>query len=128
MDYLEKIKAFASNAAELIGQKSKEAYGVAKVKLAITEKQNKVKELYKQIGFDAYKAYRSETDIIGQISPLFKDIDALEEEIALLKQRADEIKSASDADADVEIIEADAEIDKEQAEYDEAEKEPVDFE
>ncbi len=126
MDYLEKIKAFASNAVELIGQKSKEAYGVAKVKLAITEKQNKVKELYKQIGFDAYKAYRSETDIIGQISPLFKEIDALEEEIALLKQKADDIKTASDSD--VEVIEADAELDKEQAEYDEAEKEPVDFE
>lgn len=126
MDYLEKIKAFASNAAELIGQKSKEAYGVAKVKLAITEKQNKVKELYKQIGFDAYKAYRSETDIVAQISPLFKDVDALEEEIALLKQKAEDIKTSSDAD--VEIIEADAELDKEQAEYDEADKEPVDFE
>ena len=126
MDYLEKIKAFASNAAELIGQKSKEAYGVAKVKLAITEKQNKVKELYKQIGFDAYKAYRSETDIVQQISPLFKDVDALEEEIALLKQKAEDIKTSSDAD--IEIIEADAELDKEQAEYDEADKEPVDFE
>lgn len=125
MDYLEKIKGFASSAAELIGQKSKEVYSTTKVKLAIAEKQNKVKELYKQIGFDAYKAYRSETDIIEQITPLFKDIDALEEEIAVLKKKADDIKMASDID---EIIEADAEIDKDQAEYDEAEKEPVDFE
>lgn len=125
MDYLEKIKGFASTAAGLIGQKSKEVYSVTKVKLAIAEKQNKVKELYKQIGFDAYKAYRSETDILSEIAPLFKDIDALEEEIALLKQKADDIKAS---DAEVEIIEADAELDKEQAEYDEAEKEPVDFE
>ncbi len=128
MDYLEKIKAFASNTAEFIGQKSKEAYGVAKIKIAITEKQNKVKELYKQIGFDAYKAYRSEDNVLEQISPLFKDIDALEEEIALLRQKADDIKSVTGSDSDDEVIEADAEFDKEQAEYDEAEKEPVDFE
>lgn len=126
MDYLEKIKAFASNTAEFIGQKSKEAYGVAKIKIAVTEKQNKVKELYKQIGFDAYKAYRSEDNVLDQISPLFKDVDALEEEIALLRQKADDIKTA--ADSDDEVIEADAELDKEQLEYDEADKEPVDFE
>ena len=126
MDYLEKIKAFASNAAEIIGQKSKEAYGVAKVKISITDKQNKVKEIYKQIGFDAYKAYRSKEDILSQIAPLFEEIDALEEEIAVLKKKAEEIKASEQYEDD--IIEADAEIDKEQAEYDEAEKEPVDFE
>ncbi len=108
MDYLAKIKSFAAGAAEVIGKKSKEVYGVTKVKLEITENQGKVKELYKQIGFDAYKAYRENENILEKIAPVFSEIDALEEKIASLREKAETIKNA-DASEEMEIIEESAE-------------------
>ncbi len=127
MDYLEKIKSFAIGAADTIGQKSKEVYGVAKLKLEITDKQGKVKDLYKQIGYDAYKAYRGKADILEQISPMFSQIDAFEEEIVSLRKKVEDIKGNSDDEEGSEAIDAEI-VSDEQAEYDEAETEPVDFE
>ncbi len=129
MEFLDKVKKVAAEVAVASGKQGKKLYGVTKIKLEIAEKQNNVKALYKEIGFDAYKAYKANADIAEYIKEKLMAIDALEEEIALLRKKADDIKntdevgvediSYSDEDAqDAEVFDA-------QQEYDEAETEPI---
>ena len=123
MEFFEKVKNVASDLAEKGGKKSKELYGVAKIKLKITEKQGNVKNLYKEIGYNAYKAYKAQEDVLGAISDKLSQIDELEAEIAALRNDIEGIKNAEDNvinEPEEETIVVDA-----QRIYDEAEKEPL---
>ena len=128
MEFFDKVKTIASDAYETAGKKGKELYTTAKIRLEIAEKQKDVKNLYKEIG---YKAYRAEVDVLEHITPKFKRIDALEEEIAALRERAESIKNTEEAGIDDTVPDApieDAEPTEESApqqDDEEAESEPI---
>ena len=53
MDFLEKVKKTVASVAKVSSRESKKLYAITKIKLEISEKQNKIKSLYKEIGHDA---------------------------------------------------------------------------
>ncbi len=129
MEFFDKVKKVAADVAVASGKQGKKLYGVTKIKLEIAEKQNNVKALYKEIGFDAYKAYKANTDIAEYIKEKLMAIDAIEEEIALLRKKADDIKNTyevgvEDEPSADEYAEDAIYVDAQQ-EYDEAETEPI---
>lgn len=129
MEFFDKVKKVAADVAVASGKQGKKLYDVTKIKLEIAEKQNNVKALYKEIGFDTYKAYKANTDVVEYIKEKLMAIDAIEEEIAVLRKKADDIKNTQEvgvediayADEDAQ----DAEVFDAQQEYDEAETEPI---
>lgn len=123
MDFLNKIKSFASNAADTAGQKGREIYASTKIKLEIADKQNSVKTLYKEIGYEAYKAYREQADVIERITPKFTEIDELEDAIANLRKN---LQDTTVEEMGVEYMEVDDE-DAQDAEIseDEDDSEPI---
>ncbi len=129
MEFLDKVKKVAADVAVASGKQGKKLYGVAKIKLEIAEKQNNVKALYKEIGFDAYKAYKANTDVVEYIKEKLLAIDAIEEEIAVLRKKADDIKNTDEVGVDdisyADEDAQDAEVFDAQQEYDEAETEPI---
>ncbi|MEE0867490.1 MAG: hypothetical protein UIL37_04210 [Clostridia bacterium] len=121
MDFLNKIKSFASNAADTAGQKGRELYASTKVRLEIADKQNSVKTLYKEIGYEAYRAYREQTDVLERITPKFDEIDQLEDSIAVLRKNLQEKKVE---EMGVEYMEVDDE-DAQDAEITEDDIDPI---
>ena len=130
MEFFDKVKKVASDVAAVSSKQSKKLYSITKIKLEIAEKQNAVKSLYKEIGFDAYKAYKAQSDITEFIKNKLQQIDLIEEEIAYLRKNIDDIKNIEEIgveDIPADDIEAeDAVFVEEQTEYDEAETEPID--
>lgn len=130
MEFFDKVKKVAVDVAAVSSKKSKKLYSITKIKLEIAEKQNTVKNLYKEIGFEAYKAYKEDGDIVEAIKSKIARIDSLEEEMAYLRKSVDDIKNTEDLgveDIPTEDESAeDAVVVDEQSEYDEAETEPID--
>ena len=133
MEFLDKVKKTALSVAKVSSRESKKLYSITKLSLEITENQNKIKALYKEVGVDAYKAHKAKKNIARRIRTKLEKIDALEEEIASLRQQIENIKNTDelgvedipveDADAqDAEIVEEDEEADEEE----EIETEPID--
>lgn len=128
MEFFDKVKKVASDVANVSEKQGKKLYGVTKIKLEIAEKQSKVKNLYKEIGFDAYKAHKAKADIAEYIKGKLEEIDAFEEEIAILRKREYDIKNVQEVDDDTdmpfednaETVEADLRED-----FDEDEAEPI---
>ena len=130
MEFFDKVKKVALDAAAVSSKQSKKLYSITKIKLEIAEKQNAVKSLYKEIGFDAYKAYKAQSDITEFIKNKLEKIDLIEEEIAYLRKNIDDIKNIEEIgveDISTEDIAAeDAVVVEDESEYDEAETEPID--
>ena len=130
MEFLDKVKKVAADVAVASSKQSKKLYSIAKLNLEIVEKQNNVKALYKEIGFEAYKAYKREVKIEDAVKEMLSKIDSLEEEIAFLRKTIDDIKNTEEVGvedfpaADSEAVEAD--VYDGQSEYVEAETEPID--
>ena len=130
MEFLEKVKKVATDVATVSSRQSKKFYSIAKLNLEVVEKQNSVKNLYKEIGFEAYKAYREEADVKETILPLLEKIDTLEEGIAAIRKTIEDIKNTEEVgvedtpSADSEAVEAD--VYDGQSEFVESETEPVD--
>lgn len=132
MEFLDKVKKIASDVATVSSKQGKKIYSIAKLNLEIVEKQNAVKTLYKEVGFEAYTAFKDDGDIVGVIKEKLEKIDAIEEEIAILRKNIDDVKNveevgveetfASDEDAE------DADIYDGQSQYVEDETEPIDGE
>lgn len=95
MDFLNRVKEAALDVAEKTEKKSKEIYSVAKLRLAIADKQNTVKRLYKEIGYTAYIAYKEKADIAQAAAAKLERVDALEDEIAGLRKKIDEARALS---------------------------------
>lgn len=133
MEFLEKVKKIASEVAATSSKQSKKLYTIAKLNLEIGDKQRKVKALYKEIGFEAYKAFKRDGEIVPAIEDRLQKVDSYEETIAMLRKRIDDVKNVDeigieddDRIDDSEAIEAD--VYDGQSEYDEAETEPIDEE
>ena len=121
MDFLEKVKEVASSFAAVSVRKGKEIRDIAKIKLEIADKQNKVKNLYKEIGYEAYKAFKADGDILGTIKERIEVIDSIEEEIAKLRQELDMVGAEVDS-----VVEFDSDEVADEADFDESETEPID--
>ena len=109
MDFLDKVKQTAISVAKVSSREGKKLYAVTKLKLEITEKQNQIKGLYKEIGSSAYKAYKSGKNIVKRITGKLEEIDALEETIAVLREKIELIKNTDELgveDISEEYIEA----------------------
>ncbi len=130
MEFLDKVKKVAADVASVSSKQSKKLYSIAKLNLEIVEKQNSVKNIYKEVGFEAYKAYKQGENIAEVIQENLKKIDLLEDEIAVLRKDIDDIKSTEEVGvedipaADSEAVEAD--VYDGQSQYVEAETEPID--
>lgn len=132
MEFLDKVKKVATDVAAASSKQSKKLYSIAKLNLEVVEKQNSVKNLYKEVGFEAYKAFQEGNDVKEAILPLLKKIDSIEEKIAIVRKTIDDIKNTEEVgvedtpSADSEAVEAD--VYDGQSEYVESETEPVDIE
>ncbi len=130
MEFLDKVKKVASDVAAVSSKQSKKFYSIAKLNLEVVEKQNSVKNLYKEVGFEVYKAYKENSNMRDAILPLLEKIDSIEERIAVLRKTIDDVKSTEEVgvedtpSVDSEAVEAD--IYDGQSEYVESETEPVD--
>ena len=132
MEFLDKVKKVAADVASVSSKQSKKIYSIAKLNLEIVEKQNAVKNLYKEIGFDAYTAFKNESDVLEAIREKLEKIDAIEEQIAILRKSIDDVKTVEEVgveDVYVSDDEAeDADVYDGQSQYVEAETEPIDAE
>lgn len=130
MEFLDKVKKVAADVAAVSSKQSKKLYTIAKINLEIVEKQNAVKALYKEIGFEAYKSYKEAGNIAEVIKTKLEKIDALEDEMAVLRKAIDDMKNVEEVgveDIPAEDSEAiDADVYDGQSEYVEAETEPID--
>lgn len=132
MEFLDKVKKVATDVAAVSSKQSKKLYSIAKLNLEVVEKQNSVKNLYKEVGFEAYKAFQEGSDVKEAILPLLNRIDSIEEKIAIARKTIDDIKNTEEVgvedapSADSEALEAD--VYDGQSEYVESETEPVDIE
>ncbi len=123
MDFLEKVKKTATSIAKVSQRESKKLYSIAKLKMEVTEKENKVKKLYKEIGYDAYRAHQAKEDIVLHISKKLAEVDVLEDEISELREKIDNIKDFEEVgveDVTYDEEAADAEI------VDDDDVEPID--
>ena len=110
MDFFDKVKKTAASVVAVSGKESKRIYSIAKLKLEIGEKQNAVKNLYKEIGFDAYKAYKMSVSIEETIKEKLLEIDAIEDEIAALRKKVEDVKNTDEMGVeDVVADDSDAE-------------------
>ena len=110
MDFFDKVKKTAASVVAVSGKESKRIYSIAKLKLEIGEKQNAVKSLYKEIGFDAYKAYKANISVEETIKEKLLEIDSLEDEIASLRKKVDDVKNTDEVGIDdIEVDDALAE-------------------
>lgn len=132
MEFLDKVKKVATDVATASSKQSKKIYSIAKLNLEVVEKQNSVKNLYKEVGFEAYKAFQEGSDVKEAILPLLTKIDSIEEKIAIIRKTIDDIKKTEEVGvedepiADSEAVEAD--VYDGQSEYVESETEPIDVE
>ncbi len=123
MDFLDKVKEVASSVAAVSVRKGKELHEITKIKLEIADKQNKVKALYKEIGYEAYKAHKAQVDILESIKDKIAEVDSLEDEIAILRKKLDEVGNTVKVGVEDVVV---ADEDAEEADFDEAETEPLD--
>ena len=130
MEFLEKVKKVATDVATISSRQSKKLYSIAKLNLEVVEKQNNVKNLYKEAGFEAYTAYQEKRDVTEAILPILEKIDSIEENIAVIRKTIDDIKNTEEVGVeDTPVVDEDAveaDIYDGQSEYVEAETEPVD--
>lgn len=132
MEFLDKVKKVATDVATASSKQSKKIYSIAKLNLEVVEKQNSIKNLYKEVGFEAYKAFQEGSDVKEAILPLLTKIDSIEEKIAIIRKTIDDIKKTEEVGvedepiADSEAVEAD--VYDGQSEYVESETEPIDVE
>ncbi len=130
MEFLDKVKKVATDVASASSKQSKKFYSIAKLNLEVVEKQSNVKNLYKEVGFEAYKAFQAGEDVKEAILPLLEKIDSIEEKIAIARKSIDDIKNTDEVGvedvsfADSEAVEAD--VYDGQSEFVESETEPVD--
>lgn len=132
MEFLDKVKKVAADVASVSSKQSKKIYSIAKLNLEIVEKQNAVKTLYKEIGYDAYTAFKDQSDVLGAIKEKLEKIDSIEEQIAILRKNIDDVKTVEEVGVEEVYVSddeaEDADVYDGQSQYVESETEPIDEE
>lgn len=109
MEFLEKVKKTVASVAAVSVREGKKVSAIAKLKIEVADKQNKVKALYKEIGYEAYKAHTAGEDILASIQPKLVEIDIIEKEIAELRVKIASVKNTDEVGVeDVETADEDA--------------------
>lgn len=87
-----KAKDGAVKITKSVIEKTNNVVNQTKLSFAISETQNKIKEIYTEIGKSAYEQYKSTGEAEDKIIEKFGMIDALSDEIAELKERLAQLK------------------------------------
>jgi flagellar motility protein MotE (MotC chaperone) len=100
-DFMDGFNKFAKNLTEganSVAKKSGEMVEVAKLNLAIQNDENRIEEIYKEIGKSQYKKSKevnlSDEPESDEIAERFKEIDELFKSIETKKEKVLEIKSS----------------------------------
>ena len=134
MEFLEQLKKTVTSVAKVSGRESKKLYAVTKLKLEITEKKNREKALFKEIGFDAYKAYRNGKSVTKRIRAKLEEVDAIEDAFEILSSRIELIKNTDEFEGEefaeeiFDEVYEEAEVLDDEEETDDSEEESVDDE
>ncbi len=124
MDFMDKVKSTFSSVVKVSEREGKKLYEVSKLKVEITNKKNKKKALFKEIGLLAYKAHKSGEGVENAIAAQLGELDVLDEEIASLRDKVKLVKDTDEIDSDGFSEEDEAEIEAEIYEVD-VENDPV---
>lgn len=85
MAIFDEIKEKASSVAIMAGKKANEAYSATKTKMAIAEKKNYLKTLYRELGEITYNGYKNSDQDLNAIEDKIAEIDLTVEKIEELK-------------------------------------------
>lgn len=88
MDFVDEIKDKASDVANVTGQKVAEIYSAARLKIAISERKNQLRTLYRELGEMVYEATKGENE---------ENSNAIEDkiaEISLAREVLEELKAS----------------------------------
>ena len=99
MEWFEKLSDFAKGAAsktaKIAKDKSGEIYEITKLSIAISEAENKIDKLFKNVGILTYRDYENGFDLSDDIKALLSDVDEKFKEIDEMKAKINEIKSVN---------------------------------
>jgi rRNA maturation endonuclease Nob1 len=87
MGFLDTMKDKLGDAAKTAVQKSNELVEITKLKLAVSDAETKVTQIYKEMGEMVYAAFKSDDDIGEAIGQKCAEIDGKKAEIEELKQK-----------------------------------------
>lgn len=88
----DKIKNSIQDGAEAIVNKSKDLAEISKLNVKIISFENKIKELYKEIGEEFYSQYKEDKRENNKILKLCKEIEEIEKDIKHMKKKIENIK------------------------------------
>lgn len=99
MEWLEKISDFAKGAAsktaKIAKDKSGELYEITKLSIAISDAENKIDKLFKNVGILTYRDYENGIELSEDIKELLGGVDEKFKEIEEMKAKINEIKSVN---------------------------------
>ncbi len=87
-----KLKDSAVKITKTVVDKTNNVASQTKIKFAISETQDKIKDIYAEMGKTVYDKYKSEGDICECMAEKCTKIDALFEEVAELNKQLAELK------------------------------------
>jgi ribosomal protein L40E len=93
MAFFEHLGKKVSEAAQVAAKKSSELVEVTKLNSNINSEENKIKELYQQIGKNVYEKFVGGEDVFAEANDTCLEIKSKEEIIAGLKQKILEIRN-----------------------------------
>lgn len=94
MDFLENVRSAVGNAAQTVVKKSGEVVEYSKIKYAIFDLENTIKEIEYQIGKAVYDSYKENTSLDESIKDKCEEIDKLIEQIDVYAQQLGNISSS----------------------------------
>lgn len=89
-----KAKVGAEKYSKLAAEKTSSVISRAKISVAISEAEKKIKDIKAEIGEYVYKEFRAGTEFPEDLNAKCAELEALEEEIAELKESMAELKDS----------------------------------
>lgn len=89
MNFMENVKKVITDSANVVAKKTGTFVEKSKTKYSIYDLKNEVEKIYKQLGAEIYKSYKSDEDISAFVQSKCEEIDNLNEKIAELKEKLD---------------------------------------
>lgn len=93
MAFFENIGKRVSEAAQVAAKKSSELVEVTKLNSSISSEENKIRELYQQIGKSVYQKFVIGEEVIPEVNDTCLEIQTREKTIDDLKEKIHEIKN-----------------------------------
>lgn len=93
MAFLDSMKGKITNAGQSTAQKAKDLSGIAKLNAAVAEAEREISDLYGQIGYEVYRAYRDWP--VPEAAELIEQVTQLHQRIADCKEQIKAINAAN---------------------------------